>query len=1512
MSRRRRSAFALLFALLIIALRLPAQTVALGRFAHVDHERNDPENISAIVDQLLVRLDAETTYDFVERAALDRLLAENALSQDGLLRADGAARIGRLLAVDLFLSGTFQGLPGQPQAIVLEVVEPARAETVARVRVELEPMLYRGRLAPLSAVNLDRIAAAAPTVLAEGWREVQKRPDQVLMKLLALPNRSGLPAFDDFATRLEQRLAEPSGANSPQRLLHTHRPDVATPENELRLLGLAQADASAWNQVADHYVWGVMEKEATGVKLRVHVWNGRSTPRELVFPVPGEPYSVSALTTQAGEAILAATREPTRRTRAPGADAGQRESLSNLLLKQARLIAGPTIEDPAAKIPAPAQLKEAQRLAAAAIFLDPARYENWAFLGTLRGRETQLYSGNQRLFHTAAVLDYSASLFSRFLVGADGRINEQVIVNPAGGRLSLSDLEFNILNAKDGYANIHQGILLLHLRDRMRADYTTHLENASLALAKAAPGQEDAFRIAAGLVVHQALEAKLEPARINRILEHVWPRLKIVTFVYDAWYPSGERIGWSPSAAGAKSLDERVRDFLLTQSRIAEARAAGILSAEELTQALATPPPPNSPGGEAEKFAKSSREFLNKLKPGTPGYASQLAISNDYQTAKDSWRIRAEAHLRGRSVTPPDPREAMAELLKLPVPSSMTREHPALEAYPPAARANFAAELLAYYATKEASAYPPEVVARLTAQIKSWQGAAVSPSVSTAPAAPEEAPPSSASGTPQAFLLMKNAAKQSSGPTSRPAYLHVREMGSKLGSAATQGDVATLNFLFDRGAPIEASGKAFLEAVNGSRWTVVEYLLGKGYNPGAPWPFETNNSSESASYGARALAAAAKQNRGDLMTRIASFGVRFTPGSEVALNAVTERATAGDAKGLETLLAASALSTADTTSISAPYFAPVIARRDLPMLKALLKAGAKPHQPIPTETITLYITSVAQSENWREELRAFKYINAIESAARLNWREGVEAMLAAPALNQAKAFERWPYVHASDPVLRSRLLGTNLRLLSPGAASAPGIELFQAIAANDAAAVAVVWKNPVARGFRTRFGQGPLAFAITEKHAPIARLLVEQGAVLDDLDQSGVTPLAHAAASGDVELVRYLVAKGANKNLQRGTGHNPLGYAIASRQSAAALALLDLGASISSPPRLPPVDPLFTATALNLPEVVNRLLALGANHKAVIDGMTILFPASRSNNPELIQRFVDLGSDLKARNRDGWTPLVSAVRWGADLSTAKLLDLGLRDPKAADAAVSINQEPKSPYRPTAEELQALSFRPDFRRCLELLQENSQVGGSSPAQERIFWTGFTRKSKAEVAEHLKNGGNVNFPDGPMTPLQVAAVNANTYNGLPLDKNGHLVRTERSEAGLEDPMLSWVEFLLKNGANPETTGKEEPQTAIVLGRCNPAVVRLLLANKARIDKPTNYSDATGYGKSSLLDLTISDPNTPPATVRLLLDHGAKIVASTRLVFANLRKSQPQRIPQLEAVLTPDELRQLRGAP
>ena len=1489
---------------------LTAQTVALGRFVHADYERNDPVASDAIIDQLLVRLEAGTEYKFVERAEVDRMLAERALSLDALGRSDGAARAGRLLPADLILSGTFFGVPGRSQAVLLEAVEPARAEVVARVRVELEGALERGHLVPLSRVNLDRIAVAAGPLLAEARGEVAKRPAQVLLKLLALPNQSGDASWDDMADRLEDALAQKTRASPAQWMLRTHRPDAATPENELRLLGLAEADPAAWDQLADHYFWGVIEPAAKGLQLRINLWDGSTPPTQLIFPVPRGTGAVDLLVADVSDAILSATREPSRLTRPLAIEDSPRVVLADMLLNEAKLVAVDILKS--SEVTAPGAVagpvKEAQRLAAAAVFFYPSRYESWDYLAALRTWEVKLYQGNTRLIHRTAALDFSMSLFPRFLVDTAGKIRCGMIEGQ-DARSSLRHFEAVLTQAKENYADIHQVDLLLRLRDRLLASRAVQLEETAKTLTFAAAGQEDSYRMAVAMVLEYAFDADLEPARTKRLIAQLWPRLKIATFVFDAWVPAGDKFS---------GIESRVRDFLLDQKRFDEARALAVLSPDELVQALALPPPPGSSAaselGNIKDYTETllrartrSGFHLGKMKlyqtpfsifrfwrqclkytlkeqslkfadarTGMPVLlrrpvpVAEVDLLKDAEAAYAFWRQRAESTLRGRSVNPPDARTEIPGLLRGPVSEGVIEENQSLDRYYAEARTKHAATLLASYDKDATEGYPPEVIGRLRTRVKAWLAATPAERLKTL-----SEQPGATEGVRRAAFNAQESLMWVS-----PHYLNITDITQDFKVAAERDDLPSLEYMINCGAPVEAAGSAFLRAIQTHHWPAVEYLLDKGYNPAAPWPINDSRWGDGPdSYGALALAAAAAQGRADLMDRILAYGVKFQPGSKVA---TADRLGTSDQVSSGKLLRASARSAADVHSPTVDYIQSVINSRDLSMLQTLLASGTMPHRYI--SPASNFHGSASEIARWH--LQSTDVLTAIDYAAQLDWGEGVEAMMAAPSLNAEAAFERWPYARAKNPAIRAMLLRASLQL--DPAASVPGIDLACAIAADDVTAVAAAWKNPVARRFRPRFGQSPLAFAIVEKHPAVARYLVEHGASLDDFDERGSTPLAHAAILGDVGIIRYLVAKGASIDLQRGNGAPPLYYALCERNEAAALALLELGASAVEPPSLPDLDPLSCATLKDLPKVVDRLLARGANPRSIHAGMSIFFPAARSNNPDLIQRFVDLGCDLSQRSAQGWTPLVSAVRWGAPASTAKLLDLGLSDPLAADVIVSLNRGWNLRFGPHPDELKTLHYKPDYHRCLEIMDERGQVTASPQAQERIFWGDFINKTKAEVAEFLKKGGDVNFRAGPATPLQRAAS----------------VRTFVShQVGNTVGRVDWVLFLLEHGADVEATGQDWADTPLALGLANPEVVGVLLEHKAKTDRRTIYG-------LSILALAIGDRQTLPATVRLLLDHGALIDEEARECFEHLKATQPERIPLLTAVLTPQQLSRLRG--
>lgn len=75
---------------------------------------------------------------------------------------------------------------------------------------------------------------------------------------------------------------------------------------------------------------------------------------------------------------------------------------------------------------------------------------------------------------------------------------------------------------------------------------------------------------------------------------------------------------------------------------------------------------------------------------------------------------------------------------------------------------------------------------------------------------------------------------------------------------------------------------------------------------------------------------------------------------------------------------------------------------------------------------------------------------------------------------------------------------------------------------------------------RNSGGFTPLHAAAFSGSLPIAKLLLEKGAVLEDsANKSGVTPLIVAGEENHVELAEFLIAQGADVNHPEGHGYWP-------------------------------------------------------------------------------------------------------------------------------------------------------------------------------------------------------------------------------------------------------------------------------------------------------------------------------------------------------------------------------------
>jgi ankyrin repeat protein len=156
----------------------------------------------------------------------------------------------------------------------------------------------------------------------------------------------------------------------------------------------------------------------------------------------------------------------------------------------------------------------------------------------------------------------------------------------------------------------------------------------------------------------------------------------------------------------------------------------------------------------------------------------------------------------------------------------------------------------------------------------------------------------------------------------------------------------------------------------------------------------------------------------------------------------------------------------------------------------------------------------------------------------------------------------------------------------------------------------------------------PLHFASWYGHPRVARLLLEQGAVVNSKTKFGVTPLSLLSEkNGNLEVAQLLLEHGADPNSRSRSGCNSLYMALEKGH-------LDL---------------------------LQLLLKHGADADAQdVDGNTLLHVISRHGNLKVAQGLLDLGVDINLRNNQGQTPLQVALQKGNEQVAELLLQHGAK------------------------------------------------------------------------------------------------------------------------------------------------------------------------------------------------------------------------------------------------------------
>jgi ankyrin repeat protein len=200
-------------------------------------------------------------------------------------------------------------------------------------------------------------------------------------------------------------------------------------------------------------------------------------------------------------------------------------------------------------------------------------------------------------------------------------------------------------------------------------------------------------------------------------------------------------------------------------------------------------------------------------------------------------------------------------------------------------------------------------------------------------------------------------------------------------------------------------------------------------------------------------------------------------------------------------------------------------------------------------------------------------------------------------------------------------------------------------------------------------GSSALQIAVRKRNMPVARRLLEAGAVVDAAPFYQWTPLVMAADLGHVEMVKLLLDHGAAVDGHTGVGWSALTTASTNGQMEMVTMLLAQGANVNRVHGNGRTDLMYTADRGHA-NVVSELLKRGAVADVMDgDGETALIWAAKEGHDDVVSELLRYGASTEVVNEDGETALVIAACRGHPATVSALLSGGA-DVEGGEATVS--------------------------------------------------------------------------------------------------------------------------------------------------------------------------------------------------------------------------------------------------
>jgi ankyrin repeat protein len=489
--------------------------------------------------------------------------------------------------------------------------------------------------------------------------------------------------------------------------------------------------------------------------------------------------------------------------------------------------------------------------------------------------------------------------------------------------------------------------------------------------------------------------------------------------------------------------------------------------------------------------------------------------------------------------------------------------------------------------------------------------------------------------------------------------------------------------------------------------------------------------------------------------------------------------------------------------------------------------------------------------------------------------------------------------------------------------------------------------------------------AVEIEDEDVVRTLLDGGANPDDLDEEGFCALMAACEIGSQEIASLLLNAGANVNLKKSTGHTALRAAVGNEYDSLGAFLIPKGAdwktkrnsddfSIAELALMNGCDETINAAknqGFDPDPFVATVIAKLAEKAQQGEKHLIMIELAGTGKLTLLRYLAEAGAELDVKTPAGWTPMLTAARYGhkeivkiliragADINhvndsgygvlSISLFGDGAPDSDYLEFLLKNGASPKNESAHLLHELLNWGEEGDNDETEEDEDEDEDEGiviANIPLFDSVTpdtENSETNQQNIELTNCAKlliaAGANADEPDpfgdAVTTPITKAIRKQNAGLVRLLLEHGANPNVKISEdsdvtpidVACESGNEEIVEILLKYSANLENSdGRIFPSIVIAAMRGHEKIVETLVLNGADINAVT-MSDEENEEITNALSIAVGKELT--ATVELLLKHDAhitseKITNEPPLVMAVKFVDEPTNI------LTPDEI--LGGIP